>query len=90
MVQAVEIHGIPFMKLNAALDLIIDDMEHCRYIDKDSAAYRLPVAYLLAGTVDFAVEHVKKYLARLGERNDRAAQQYKAFASNLLQEALHD
>ena len=86
MVEAVEVYGMPFMRSNATLEKIIDNLEHHRYIDKDSAAYRLPVAYFLTGQTDRAKDYTREYLAELGERNDTAAQLYKNFASNLLRE----
>lgn len=87
MVQAVEIYGVPFMKSNASLEVIIDHLERHRYSDRESAAYRVPVAYLLAGKTDLALEHARKHLAELGKRTDPAALQYKTFAAKFLQEA---
>lgn len=86
IVKAVETYGVPFMKSNAALEDIIRDLEQLRFASRDTALYRSPIAYLLAGKTELAVAHVKKQLEEVEERNDLAAQQYKIFASNLLED----
>jgi hypothetical protein len=86
MVQAVEVYGIPFMTENSKLESIVRDLEQLRFISKDMAMYRLPVAHLLAGKTDSAVAYVDGQVKELGDRNDLAARQYKTFASNLLQD----
>lgn len=87
MVEAIRVYGVPFMKSNATLEAILSDLERLRFTSKDAAVYRLPVAYLLSGKTELAVECAKTQMTELGSRNDVAAQQYKTFASNLLQEA---
>jgi hypothetical protein len=86
ILQAVELYAIPFMKSHASLKSIISNLEHHRYSDKDSAAYRLPTAYLLAGEADRAASYTKEHLAKLKGRRDIAAQQFESFASKLLEE----
>jgi hypothetical protein len=85
MVKAIEIYGIPFMKSNATLDQITLNLEQLRFTSGDAAVYRIPIAYLLSGKTEPAVAHIKTQLVELGDLSDLAAQQYKAFASNLFQ-----
>jgi hypothetical protein len=87
MVEAIETYGIPFMKSHGTLEAIVSDLQRLRFTSKDTAVYRLPVAYLLSGKTELAGEYVKKQITELGNRNDVAAQEYRTFASNLLQEA---
>jgi len=87
MAKAVEVYGVAFMKPNSALDDILRDLEGLRFATKDSAIYRIPVAYLIAGETERALAYVSQQLEEIGTKNDLAAQQYKTFASNLLQEA---
>lgn len=84
--KAIETYGVPFMKSNAALEDILQDLEQLRFASRDTAVYRFPIAYLLAGKTELAAVYVKKQLEELEERNDLAAQQYKIFASKLLEE----
>jgi hypothetical protein len=71
--------GIPFMKANSALDVIIDDLENLRFSFLESVAYRLPAAYLFAHESDLAVKYVNERLTALGQRQDEAALRYKGF-----------
>jgi hypothetical protein len=86
--KAIETYGIPFMKANASLDVIVDDLEHLRFSFKESVEYRLPVAYLLVNKTDRAVKYVNERLAALDGRQDDAAVRYRAFGAAFLQEAM--
>ena len=88
MVEAVEAFGIPFMEANTKLETIIDHLEHHRYIDRDSAAYRLPIAYRIAGRSALAIDFVNNYLAEIGSRTDEAAHRYRTFAAHFMQQAV--
>jgi hypothetical protein len=84
MVECVELYGLPFMKSNSKLEIILHDLEQLRFASKDTAAYRLPVAFLLSGQNEPALTHVSRQLEELKTRSDLAAQEYKKFAGNIL------
>jgi hypothetical protein len=83
MVQAVELYGIPFMKLKTKLEDLLQDLEQLRFTVIENAVYRVPIAYLLSGKTEMAEATVKKQLAELETHNDLFAQAYKTFASKL-------
>jgi hypothetical protein len=56
LAEAIGAYGVPFMKENSALDVIIDDLEKMRFSFSQSVAYRLPAAYTLVGAPNLAVE----------------------------------
>jgi len=85
---AIEVYGLPFMKTNATLGAVIENLEHLRFSFKESAVYRLPVAYLLAGKPDLVAKYVSGQLEALGARQDDAALQYRVFGTALLEEAM--
>jgi len=87
MVRAIEVYGIPFMNSNCRLGDIVQNVENLRFISKDAAVYKLPVAYLLSGRGGSATAYVENQLKELGERKDIAAGQYQIFTSNLHLEA---
>ena len=87
MGKAVEVYGIPFMDSNGKLLEIVQDLETLRFVSKDAAVYKLPVAYILSGRGESGTAYVENQLKELGARQDIAARQYKTFASNLLLEA---
>ncbi len=86
--MAIEVYGLPFMKANATLGAVIENLEHLRFSFKESAVYRLPVAYLLAGKPHQVAKYVNGQLEALGARQDDAAVQYRAFGTALVDEAM--
>jgi hypothetical protein len=84
---AIEIYGIPFMRGTASLEALIDNLEHLRFSFKESAMYRLPVAYLLVNKLDSAVSYVNDQLRAMAGRQDGAALRYAEFARALLAKA---
>ena len=85
--KAIVMYGMPFMKANASLEAIIDDLEHLRFSTKEAAEYRLPAAHLLVHKTDLAVKYVKDRLAALNGRQDESALRYRAFGAAFLQQA---
>jgi hypothetical protein len=84
--KAIEVYGLPFMMRNATLDAIADDLEQLRFSFKESAVYRLPVAYFLLHKPELAMTFVKEQLKVLDGRQDAAALQYRTFGAAFLQE----
>jgi hypothetical protein len=87
VVQAIETYGGPFMKANATLEVILQDLEELRFASKETAVYRCPIARLMAGRLEDAVDYVKREVAIVGERVDMAAQEYRIFASNFIRDS---
>jgi hypothetical protein len=85
---AIQVYGLPFMEANATLGAVIDNLEQLRFSFKESADYRLPAAYLLAGKPDLAKKYVKRQLETLAIKQDEAALQYRAFGTALLEESI--
>jgi hypothetical protein len=85
---AIQVYGLPFMKANATLDAVIENLEQLRFSFNESAVYRLPAAYLLAGKPDLAEKYVRRQLEALAARQDDATLQYRVFGTSLLEEAV--
>jgi hypothetical protein len=85
---AIQKYGLPFMKANATLGVVIENLEHLRFSFKESAVYRLPAAYVLEGKPDLAAKYVTGQLEALGARQDDVALQYRAFGKALFQEVI--
>jgi hypothetical protein len=86
VVKAISLHGVPFMKANSSLDAIVADLENLLFTYKESAAYRLPVAYLVAGKRELATAYVQHHQESLAGHPD-AERRYGAFANALAEEA---
>lgn len=84
MVAAIERYGIPFMRANISLEEIIRNLQNTQFASKDTAVFRLPIAYGLSGKVALAVAHVKEHSKEIESRGDIAARIYKEFASRFL------
>jgi hypothetical protein len=84
--KTIGLHGLPFMKANSSLDTIVDDLESLLFTYKESAAYRLPAAYLVAGKRDRAIAYVQRHQESLVGNPD-AADRYGRFAKALVEEA---
>ena len=82
MVYAIKRYGFVFMQANSTLDAIVETMLTSKTVVLHQVAYRLPVAYLLAGKVSLAEEYIHDQLEALGNRDDMAAQHYRRFAQN--------
>jgi hypothetical protein len=86
VVQAISLHGLPFMKANSSLDTIVADLENLLFTYKESAAYRLPAAYLVAGKRELAVAYVQHHQESLAGHPD-AERRYGTFTNALFEEA---
>jgi len=83
MVGAIVACGLPFMDDRASLSAVVESMSDGRSGVAEQLAFRRPVGYLLLGEPGRAREEVRASLARLGEREDLAAQRFRGFASAL-------
>jgi hypothetical protein len=79
MVDDIREHGLPFIRRHATLAGITKQLESGP-AEGAMPAYRLPVAYLLAGEHDQAMAALTSELASLGDREDPAATHYRRFA----------
>jgi hypothetical protein len=86
MVDAIRRHGLPFMESNVTIESICGTLADSLYGWPEQLAYRLPVAYYLAGDIDRAKAVLENHLAALGQRVDPAAQDYRAFAAQFRRE----
>jgi hypothetical protein len=86
VVQAISLQGLPFMKANSSLDTIVADLENLLFTYKESAAYRLPAAYLVAGKRELALAYVQHHQESLAGDPD-AQRRYGTFANALVEEA---
>jgi hypothetical protein len=82
LAQTVRAHALPFMQSTVALP------DLCRRLDEGlgfhhQIAYRRPVAWLLAGQPAHAAELLGELVARLGDRSDPAAVEFRRFAEIL-------
>jgi len=81
--EAVKIYGLPFIKKNADLAILVESMKAARFAIPFVVEYRIPVGLFLLG--DYA--GVKKFLdpkiTEIGARNDPAALLFKGFATKL-------
>lgn len=82
--RSIEEHGLPFMRSTAALP------ELCRRLEEGMGfehqlVYRRPVALLIAGHPQRAREDLDDALAKLGDRDDLAADELRRFAAVLRQ-----
>src|ERR1700721_2823621 len=84
--KAISLHGLPFMSANSSLDTIVADLEDLVFTFKESAVYRLPAAYLVAGKRELAIAYVQRHQESLGGSPD-AAHPYALFAKALIEEA---
>ena len=84
MFRAIQVSGFPFMTSHSTLDALIDDIERLRFILKENAIYKLPIAYLLADKKDAAAAYVEECVLQFENRVDNAARKYKAFAITFL------
>ncbi len=79
MVGAVEEHGLPFMRSMTRLSEIRDAIENGFGTD-DQFPYRLVAALLLDGHPERARQVLDEALVGLGDRTDRAAEEFRRFA----------
>lgn len=85
MVRAIADYGMPFMKSHQTLESMTEALEHKNFTVNESRAYRLPVAYLLQGKKENAVQILNQEISKLGTRTDEAARNYRAFETRLLE-----
>jgi hypothetical protein len=88
LANAVLLYGEPFSRHHASLEAVIESLENLRFSDRDSAHYRLPIAYSLAGEPERAHEFMVRQLKEIEGRDDFAAQQKKQLFDALLGGAL--
>ena len=79
-------YGIPFVEAHASSEALTSDLERLSFTFRESAIYRLPVAYVASRRVEEARVFVEKELQLLDGRRDIAAEDYRVFAQNLLVE----
>lgn len=84
LIACLKQYGIPFIKSNASLPAIIENLEETRHTYKQSAIYRLPAAYLIQGDSARARRYVEDQLTAMKGANDMAATDYRAFAAKFL------
>jgi len=84
---AIESYGIPFMRTTASLGAVIENLEHLRFSFKESAMYRLPVAYLLGDKLDLAASYVNDQMQAMAGRQDASAFRYREFAKAVIERA---
>lgn len=82
MVRAIEQYGVSFMSSAVALP------ELCRRLDEGmgfehQVMYRRPVAWLLAGDPQQASSILDETLAKLADRSDVAAEEFRRFGASL-------
>ena len=82
LIDAVVIHGLPFMRQNADLESLYETAEEGLGF---SLEYRLPVIRLLLGERQAARAALDKCINDLGARQDAAAQQFRAFSAALVE-----
>ena len=88
LANAVLLYGEPFSRQHASLGVVIESLENLRFIDRDSANYRLPIAYSLADEPERAREFMIRQLKEVEGRDDFAAQQKRQLFNALLGGAL--
>jgi hypothetical protein len=88
LANAVLLYGEPFSRQHASLGAVMESLENLRFIDRDSAHYRLPIAYGLAGEHKRAREFMVTQLKEIEGRDDFAAQQKRQLFNALLGGAL--
>jgi hypothetical protein len=88
LIGAIRVFGMPFVESTASLPHLVRDLETLRFTYKESAVYRLPAAYLVMGDSDRARQYVEQQVTALGERTDKAANEYRQFGMAFLSSAL--
>lgn len=77
--------ALPWVYRHVDLDSFIADMAGSySYIDRDSARLRRPAAYFLKGEFDKVRQLLSDGARELHEHDGRVAQEYRRFASSLL------
>ena len=85
VVEYMRRYAIPFIESNASLPTVIANLEEIGPTSyKESAVYRLPAAYFVQGDTERARRCIQKELAAIGPRTDKAANDYRLFAAQLL------
>ena len=80
LVAAVAEHGMPYIERRGSLVAIVEAMAGGAGV-KELVAFRLPVGYLLLGEPQCATDALKASESVIGDRQDLAAQRFRAFAS---------
>jgi hypothetical protein len=80
MVDTIVAYALPFFKAHASLEAMASALRSGDYGFPHQVVYRLPVALALLGRHAEAQDTVRASLADLGDRHDRAAQDFRAFA----------
>jgi hypothetical protein len=80
---AIDRYGMPYMKRCASLDGLLDELQQSGYGEMEQ--FGIPVVLAELGRVDDAKERVREDVARLGERDDPAAEQVRQFAQRFLE-----
>lgn len=80
MAAAIAAHAVPFMQSCASLGEICRRLEQGRGLEHQ-ALYRLPVARFLAGDAAQAASLLESSMAKMRERTDAAAAEFKQFAT---------
>lgn len=80
MVDTIAAYAFPFFKAHASLEAIATALRSGDYGFPHQVIYRVPVALALLGRHAEAQDTVRASLAELGDRQDLAAQDFRAFA----------
>lgn len=83
IITAIKMYGIPFMESHTSLESITRELERRQFIDIEGKRFLLPIAYLLSGHREKAIEFVDKQLVEIEGRSDIVAAEYRALAKAL-------
>jgi hypothetical protein len=83
LLASIRKYGYPAMESLASHGTVLEALEKDQMTYNISRAYRLPVGLLIEGKKDSAIEVVHREMISIGDRNDEAAEQYRAFAESL-------
>lgn len=75
-------HGLPWMRDRSALTDLADALSAGEGHGHQTA-FRAPVALWLLGQSAAALEHLQRTMAEIGDRDDDAAEQFRAFGAKL-------
>lgn len=87
--EAVNAHGLPFMKKAADLRILVEAMQTTRLGMPEQLNYRIPVGLWLLADAEKAKAFIAAKLSEIGARADPAALRYRAFATKLSEKMEH-
>ncbi len=84
MVDTIATYAFPFFKAHSCLEALAVTLRLGDYGFPHQLVYRLPVALTLLGQDGDALDAVRSSVAELGDREDLAAQEFRAFAATFV------